>query len=343
MTARVTAFPRAFRAEKTVVALCGGVGGAKLAHGLYDVLDPGALSVIVNTADDFQHLSLQISPDLDTVLYTLGGRSDMERGWGRRDESWLFMEMLDEIGGDQWFRIGDRDIAMHVSRSHWLQWGKPLSAFAQHVAGKFNIAAQVIPMTDDTVATWVSTDDGLMPFQHYFVKERCEPKVKGIHFEGAAQAKPPLSALASLADPRLCAIIICPSNPYLSIDPILSIPGMREAILAADCPVVAVSPIISGQAVKGPTAKIMAELGFNACWETVAHHYSGFADGLIISDTDHHSGAMNFPLMVETAPILMRTLEDRRRLGQTVLAFATSLQDAKRGKKSISPVAFNRT
>jgi LPPG:FO 2-phospho-L-lactate transferase len=343
MSATITPFPRAFRAEKTVVALCGGVGGAKLAHGLYDVLEPGALSVVVNTADDFQHLSLQISPDLDTVLYTLSGRSDMERGWGRRDESWLFMEMLGEIGGDQWFRIGDRDIAMHVARTHWLQWGKPLSAFAQHVAQKFDIAAQIIPMTDDTVATWVSTGDGLMPFQHYFVKERCEPHVKGIHFEGAAQAKPPLSVLATLADPRLSAIIICPSNPYLSIDPILAIPGMREAIIAADCPVVAVSPIISGQAVKGPTAKIMTELGFHPSWETVAQHYQGLADGIIIHETDRHPGEMNFPLMVETAPILMTTLEDRRRLGQTVLAFAESLRGRTRGSGSPSPVAFNRT
>ena len=326
MTATVTPFPRALKAEKTYVALCGGVGGAKLAHGLYDVLTPGSLSVIVNTADDFQHLSLQISPDLDTVLYTLGGRSDMERGWGRSDESWNFMAALEEVGGELWFQIGDRDIAMHVARTHWLQWGKPLSAFAAMVARRFNIAAQIVPMTDDTVATWISTGDGLMPFQHYFVKEHCEPHVRGIHFEGAAQSKPSIGALAALADPRLQAIIICPSNPYLSIDPILAIPGMRDAILAAGCPVVAVSPIISGLAVKGPAAKIMTELGYHASWETVVHHYAKLASGIIIDASESYQGDTDLPLMVETAPIVMKSLDDRRRLGQTVLTFADRLR-----------------
>jgi LPPG:FO 2-phospho-L-lactate transferase len=326
MTAKVTHFPRAPKAEKTYVALCGGVGGAKLAHGLYQVLEPNALSVIVNTADDFQHLSLQISPDLDTVLYTLGGRSDIERGWGRRDETWNFMAALKELDSELWFQIGDRDIAMHVARTHWLQWGKPLSAFAAHVAQRFGIAANIIPMTDDTVATWISTGDGLMPFQHYFVKERCEPKVMGIHFEGAAQAKACLCAQAVLKDPRLSAIIICPSNPYLSIDPILSVPGMREAVLDATCPIVAVSPIISGQAVKGPAAKIMTELGYHPSWESVARHYAGLADGILIDESETTHAEVNFPLVVETASILMKTIEDRRRLGQTVLSFIERLR-----------------
>jgi LPPG:FO 2-phospho-L-lactate transferase len=326
MMATVTPFPREPKAEKTYVALCGGVGGAKLAHGLYAALPPGALSVIVNTADDFQHLGLQISPDLDTVLYTLGGRSDMERGWGREDETWNFMAALEEIGSELWFQIGDRDIAIHVARTHWLQWGKPLSGFAAHVAKRFNIAANIIPMTDDTVATWISTGDGLMPFQHYFVKERCEPRLKGIHFEGAAQAKPAVNALAALADPRLRAIIICPSNPYLSIDPILSVPGMRDAIVAAGCPVVAVSPIISGNALKGPAAKIMTELGYHASWETVARHYTGLAHGMLIDKSERTRGQDDFNLMVETASIVMKLLDDRRMLGQTVLNFAERLR-----------------
>jgi LPPG:FO 2-phospho-L-lactate transferase len=325
MTATVTPFPRA-KAEKTYVALCGGVGGAKLAHGLYTALPPCSLSVIVNTADDFQHLGLQISPDLDTVLYTLGGRADMERGWGRANETWHFMGALEEVSSDLWFQIGDRDMAMHVARTHWLQWGKPLSAFAAHIAKRFNIAAQVIPMTDDTVATWISTGDGLMPFQHYFVKEHCAPTLQGIHFEGAAQAKPATSALAALADPHLQAIIICPSNPYLSIDPILSIPGMREAISAASCPVVAVSPIISGNALKGPAAKIMTELGHHPSWETVAGHYTGLVQGLMIDKSEIQRREANFPLMVETESIIMKSLDDRRRLGQTVLKFAERLR-----------------
>lgn len=343
MSATITPFPRAPKAEKTVVALCGGIGGAKLAHGLYQALEPDALTVIVNTADDFQHLSLQISPDLDTVLYTLGGRSDMERGWGRAGETWKFMEALAEIGGEQWFNIGDSDIAMHVFRTHWLQWGKTLSGFADNVARRFGIGAKIIPMTDDTVSTWISTDDGLMPFQHYFVKEQCRPELRGIHFEGAAQAKPPHSALAALSDPRLCAIIICPSNPYLSIDPILAIPGMKDAILAAGCPVVAVSPIISGQAVKGPAAKIMTELGFHPSWETVARHYEGLADGILIDEGDPQEGARKSRLVVETASIIMKSLEDRRRLGQTVLAFAEALRGRKGGKGPSNPMIFNRT
>lgn len=182
-----------------------------------------------------------------------------------------------------------------------------------------------------------------MPFQHYFVKERCEPRVKGVHFEGAGHAKPPAAALAALADPRLKAIIICPSNPYLSIDPILAIPAIRAAIMEASCPVVAVSPIIAGKAVKGPTAKLMTELGFHPCWETVARHYAGLVDGLLIDVGETHRRDKNTPLMIESAPILMKTLDDRRRLGQTILAFAETLPARKRGKGASPPVVFNRT
>jgi LPPG:FO 2-phospho-L-lactate transferase len=344
MTATITRFPGPSRpCDKIVVALCGGVGGAKLAHGLYQILDPGALHVVVNTADDFQHLSLHISPDLDTVLYTLGGRADMDRGWGRSEESWRFLGALEEVGGETWFQLGDQDLAMHVLRTHWLDWGKPLSAFAQHVARKFDIAAQIIPMTDDTVATWVTTDDGLMPFQQYFVREKCEPRIRAIHFEGAGQAKPPAAAIAALKDPRLKAIIICPSNPYLSIDPILSIPGIKDAVLEASCPVVAVSPIIKGRSVKGPTAKIMTELGIHPSWEFIARHYRGLIDGLLIEDGDSSEGNMNFHLSVQSAPILMKTLEDRRRLGETVITFAESLQGQPRRKSKPPPVVLYRT
>lgn len=343
MTATITRLPVSPRIEKTIVALCGGVGGAKLAHGLYDIMPPGSLSVIVNTADDFQHLSLQISPDLDTVLYTLGGRSDMLRGWGRGNETWYFMDALREIGGDDWFKIGDSDIAMHVARAHWLQWGKTLSAFAQHVAEKYGIAAQIIPMTDDTVSTWVTTDEGLMPFQHYFVKESYKPHVKAIHFEGAGQAKLPAAALAALADPRLQAVIICPSNPYLSIDPILAVPGLKDAIAKAGCPVVAISPIIAGKAVKGPTAKIMTELGYHVSWETVAAHYDGLAHALIIDESETEARDKKSNLLIETHPILMNSIEDRRRLGQTVLMVAERLRAGKRGKSTSPPIVFNRT
>ena len=312
----------------TVVALCGGVGGVKLAQGLYQVLPPGTLTVVANTGDDFQHLGLHISPDLDTVLYTLGGRADRERGWGRANESWNFMAALGEIGGEQWFNIGDLDLAMHVQRTHWLQSGKPLSAFAQHVADQFGIDAHIAPMTDDAVETWVSTNKGLMPFQDYFVKERCEPEVKAVHFEAAANARIPAMVQDALRDPRLQAIVICPSNPYLSIDPILAIPGMRTMIAEADRPVIAVSPIIGGSAVKGPAAKIMYELAIPQSWTSIARHYAGLAHGLLIDHSDH-LGDENYPLMVESAAILMKTLEDRRRLAETVLAFAAQLRTRK--------------
>jgi LPPG:FO 2-phospho-L-lactate transferase len=312
-------------ADATVVALCGGVGGAKLAHGLYQLLPPGALTVVTNTGDDFQHLGLHISPDLDTVLYTLGGRADRERGWGRAGESWNFMAALGEIGGEQWFNVGDLDLAMHVQRTHWLRSGKPLSAFAQHVADQYGIAARIAPMSDDLVATWISTQKGLMPFQHYFVKERCEPEVTAVHFEAAAEARVPPAVQAALRDPRLEAIVICPSNPYLSIDPILAIPGMRALIAEADRPVIAVSPIIGGEAVKGPAAKIMSELAIAPSWTSIAQHYAGLAHGLLIDEGDHR-GTEYYPLMIKSSAILMKTLDDRHRLAETVLAFAAQLR-----------------
>jgi len=339
VNARVAAPVTAKPVDATVVALCGGVGGAKLAHGLYQVLPPGALTVVTNTGDDFQHLGLHISPDLDTVLYTLGGRADMTRGWGRANDSWNFMAALGEIGGEQWFNIGDLDLALHVQRTHWLQSGKPLSAFVQHVADRFGIAARIAPMTDDMVTTWISTKKGLMPFQHYFVKERCEPAVKGVHFEAAAEARVPPAVQAALRDPRLQAIVICPSNPYLSIDPILTIPGMRALIAGAACPVVAVSPIIRGEAVKGPAAKIMYELAIAPSWTSIARHYAGLAHGLLIDQGDH-LGDDNYPLMIESAAILMKTLDDRRRLAETVLAFAMQLR-AGRLDAGASPPEFS--
>jgi len=304
-----------------VVALCGGIGGAKLALGLDRVLDPGQLTVVVNTGDDFEHLGLHISPDLDTVLYTLGGIADPERGWGRAEETWNFMEALGRFGGETWFQLGDRDLAMHVSRTEWLRCGRGFCEFVSRTAHALGISAQVLPMSNDAVRTIVETAEGDLPFQHYFVRRRCEPAVKGIRFEGALAASPSPGVLELLLNPAVRAIVVCPSNPYLSVDPILSIPGIRDALANGAAPVIAVSPIIGGQAVKGPTAKIMQELGVAVNTQAIGAHYRGLIDGLIIDEVDAADEARaGMPVMVTRT--MMKNLVDRKRLAGDVVAFA---------------------
>jgi LPPG:FO 2-phospho-L-lactate transferase len=311
-----------------VVALCGGVGGAKLALGLYRVLGPDELTVVVNTGDDFEHLGLHVSPDLDTVLYTLSGLADRERGWGRADETWTFMTALSELGGEDWFRLGDRDLAIHVLRTAWLRAGKPLSGFMADVAQRLGIRARIVPMSNDPVRTTVDTSEGVLPFQRYFVERRCEPMLRGVTFEGASDACPAEAAVAALASPVLEAIVICPSNPYLSVDPILAIRGIRSALANASAPVVAVSPIIGGQAVKGPTTKIMAELGIENTSASVAAHYRGLIDGLVI-DIGDEADASTLEVAVATAPTLMRDRADRENLARRVIDFAGRLASAR--------------
>lgn len=309
-----------------VVALCGGIGGAKLALGLYRVLLPGELTVIVNTGDDFEHLGLAISPDLDTVLYTLGGLADRRRGWGRADESWNFMQALGQLGGETWFQLGDRDLAMHASRTAWLRGGGKLGEFSAQAAKALGISAQILPMSDQSVRTVVETGEGELAFQHYFVRRRCEPAVRAIRFDGAAAATPCPDVIRYLAerDPR--AIVICPSNPWLSVDPILAIAGIREALANAAAPVVAVSPIIGGQAVKGPTAKIMHELGVTVNTSSIAEHYRGLIDGLVIDRADAaEETRAGVPVMVTRT--MMKTVADRERLARDVIAFADRLAE----------------
>jgi LPPG:FO 2-phospho-L-lactate transferase len=317
-----------------VVALCGGIGGAKLALGLAHLTDPlmadgrspiaEDLTIVVNTGDDFEHLGLSISPDIDTVLYTLGGLADRERGWGRSDETWHFMASLRQLGGETWFQLGDRDLAMHVERTRWLREGGRLDAFVARAAAAFGIDAHIIPMTNDPVRTIVDTDEGALPFQRYFVERRCVPVVRALRFEGGASSRPADGVLAAIADPSTRAIVICPSNPYLSIDPILSMPGIREALASAVAPVVAVSPIIGGQAVKGPTVKIMSELGIAANASAIAAHYRGLIDGLVIDDADAgDAGEVDAPVLCTRT--LMSDLADRERLARDVIAFAETL------------------
>ena len=304
-----------------VLALCGGVGGAKLALGLSAVLGAGELTVVVNTGDDFEHLGLHVSPDLDTVLYTLAGVSDPERGWGRADESWNFMGALRELGGDAWFALGDRDLAVHVERTRRLNAGETLTSIVADMARRLNVATQIVPMTDSSVRTIVHTAAGALPFQEYFVRHACKPVVMGVSFAGAAEAKPNPVVADAFAHASLAAIVICPSNPYLSIDPLLAVPGIRSALQRSTVPVIAVSPIIGGQAVKGPTAKIMAELGIAATSAAIAGHYRSLIDGLVIDESDAADANM-IGIEAAVTPTLMTTLDDKRRLAQAVLAFA---------------------
>lgn len=306
-----------------ILALAGGVGGARLANGLAAISQPGDLAIVVNTADDFEHLGLHISPDLDTVTYTLSGRNNREMGWGIAGESWAFLEMLGELGGEDWFRLGDRDMAVHVLRTALLG-RSTLSQVTATFAQNLGIAHSIIPMSDDPVRSMVLTDQGELTFQHYFVKHQCVPRFCSIRFEGVEQARPSEGFLAALDHPELEAIVICPSNPVLSIDPILAIPGVRDRLERRQVPIVAVSPFIGGKAVKGPAGKIMAELGLPASAETLIHHYGGLLNGLVIDSGDGATTPEGRPGILAT-DTLMREDGDQSRLAGEVLAFARIL------------------
>jgi LPPG:FO 2-phospho-L-lactate transferase len=310
-----------------VLALCGGVGGAKLAFGLAQVLPPDDLTIVVNTGDDFVHLGLHVSPDIDTVAYTLAGLSDRERGWGLAGETWQFMDQLKRLGGEGWFNLGDRDLAMHVERTRRLAAGQTLSEVTADLGAALRIAHRITPMSDAPVRTIVQTADGELAFQRYFVGEQCRPVATGVRFDGAAAARPSAAFQATLARPDLAAVIVCPSNPYLSIDPILAIPGVRAELEALAAPVVAVSPIVGGQAIKGPTAKLMTELGATPDVAAVADHYGGLLDGLVVDGADREAAdaltAQGLLTLVTGA--VMITDDDRIRLARETLAFARTL------------------
>jgi LPPG:FO 2-phospho-L-lactate transferase len=319
--------------ERPVLALSGGVGGAKLALGLSRVLPPGKLTVVANTGDDFEHLGLHIAPDIDTLTYVLAGLDNPQTGWGRRDETWSFMATLAQLGGETWFRLGDRDLALHVERTRRLKAGETLSGITADVARRLGIASRILPMTDDPVRTRVETREGVLDFQRYFVGRQCAPEVTGFTFDGAALALPQPDVVDTMLDPGLRAVIICPSNPFISIDPILAVPGLRRALAACAAPVVAVSPIIAGRAVKGPTAKMMTELGLAVDPLTIAAHYGGLIDGYVMDEADSQMAAL-LDLPVETTRTLMQNLDDREALARTVLALADRI--AARTTKRIS-------
>ena len=316
------------------VALSGGVGGAKLALGLSRVLPGDALTVVCNTADDFDHLGLRVCPDLDTVMYTLAGISNRVTGWGQAHETWSFLEALSDLGGETWFRLGDRDLATHVERTRRLRAGETLTEATAGLGRALGIAARVLPMSDDPVRTVVLTETGELSFQHYFVRDGCAPTVSGFRFDGVDTARPGAAFLSALEDDETAAILVCPSNPFVSVDPVLALDGVEAAMHRTRVPVVAVSPIVGGAAIKGPAAKMMAELGMPVTAAGVARHYRerDLLDGFVIDDADAGQATeiedLGLPTLVTGT--VMETLADRERLAAETIDFARGL-DARRG------------
>ncbi|MEJ7925426.1 2-phospho-L-lactate transferase [Sphingobium sp. AN641] len=304
-----------------VVVLTGGVGGAKLVLGLSHIVAGADLTAIVNTGDDFRHLGLHVSPDIDTLLYTLSGKANAQQGWGREGESWAFMEALRELGGEDWFLLGDGDLALHVLRSDALARGETLSQITAGFAARWGIGTRILPMSDDPVATMLDTDEGRLAFQRYFVERRCAPAVSAIDFAGASSAVPAGGVEEAIlaAD----AVIVAPSNPFLSVDPLLAVPAIRAALARTAAPVVAVSPLVGGQAVKGPTAKLMGELGIAVDNDAIARHYAGVIDGLLIDSGDDCGVA---GLAIGRCPTLMSSLDDKVRVARAALALAEGLR-----------------
>lgn len=307
--------------------LSGGVGGAKLVLGFSQLLPREQLTVIANTGDDFVHLGLAISPDLDTLMYTLAGEVNAETGWGRRNETWSFMDALESLNGDTWFRLGDRDLAIHITRTQQLAAGQSLTAVTARLCEHLGVTTPILPMTNDAVRTRVDTEAGSLDFQHYFVRDRAQPRVSGLTYGGATTAQPTAGVLNAFRDPDVGAIFIAPSNPYLSIDPILAISLIRDAIRDSASPVVAVSPIVGHAAIKGPTAKIMAELGLEVSALSIARHYRDLLDGFILDtrDRDMADEVESLGVEVTICDTIMKSLDDKVRLAQVALDFAASL------------------
>ncbi len=306
----------------TVLALTGGVGGAKLALGLAQVLEEKEVVFLVNTGDDFEHLGLKISPDIDTLTYTLAGIENRTTGWSREGDTLNFLSALEELGGETWFRLGDKDLALHAMRTNLLREGESLTGATAHICSALGVKHQVLPMSDDPVRTVVTTTEGALPFQEYFVRRKCEPAVSRIDYEGAEAAR--LNPCLKLDE--ISSVIICPSNPYLSVDPLLSINELSEFLRNTSVPVVAVSPIVRGMALKGPTAKLMKELGFEADARNVARHYQPFIKGFVLDhqDREYISDVERLGLQATALQTIMRTLDDRIELAKQVLEYCST-------------------
>jgi LPPG:FO 2-phospho-L-lactate transferase len=307
-----------------IVALAGGVGGAKLAHGLAQVLPPEDLTVIVNTGDDFEHYGLYICPDLDTVCYTLAGMANPETGWGRADETWNMIGNLSKLGGIDWFKLGDKDLGTHLERTRRLKEGYSLSQVTKDFCKAWGIQHTVLPMSDKPVRTFVETEEGQLDFQEYFVHRRCEPRVTGFWFDGVEQAEPVRGAREAIQASD--AVIICPSNPWVSIDPILRVLSPFLSGEGPEVRLVAVSPIIGGQAVKGPAAKMYQELGIEPSALAVAKHYQGLATDFVLDQIDEqlNESVKGLNMMTFVTNTLMKSHEDRKRLATDLLKFIGS-------------------
>lgn len=308
-----------------ITALAGGVGGAKLAHGLAQVLSPDNLTVIVNTGDDFEHLGLTICPDLDTVCYTLANLANPETGWGRKDETWNTIANIEKLGGDNWFRLGDSDFATHIERTRRLAKGETLTQITNDFCKAWGIKHKILPMTDSPVRTMVNTDEGELAFQEYFVHRRCEPRVTGFRFEGVTLAEPTISVKEAVESADV--VVICPSNPWVSIDPILKTLTPTLSLKRRGRFIVAVSPIIGGKAIKGPAAKMFNELGIEPSALAVAKHYGNLLDGFVLDDVDSDLEDEIKKINIKTwkTDTLMNNIADRTRLANDVLHFVGSL------------------
>ncbi|MFN2144902.1 MAG: 2-phospho-L-lactate transferase [Anaerolineales bacterium] len=303
-----------------IVALAGGVGGAKLADGLAGVLPPGELTVIVNVGDDFEHFGLRICPDLDTVCYNLAGLYNQETGWGRADESWMTASAVEQLGGPTWFNLGDLDLGTHLERTRRLKAGDRLSEITRDFCHAWGIPATVLPVSDDPIPTIVLTGEGELAFQEYFVARRCEPKVEGFRFEGILQSKPAPGVLEAIKGAEI--VVICPSNPWVSIDPILGVPGVRDALTGKV--VVAVSPLVGGKAIKGPAAKMYTELEIEPSALAVERHYGALLSGFVMDVLDENlTKHLSRPVLITDTIMVER--EQRYNLAEEVLSFAKSL------------------
>jgi LPPG:FO 2-phospho-L-lactate transferase len=304
-----------------IAAFAGGVGGAKFAHGLAQILSPEDLTLVVNTGDDFEHYGLYICPDLDTVCYTLAGLANLDTGWGRIDETWNVIENASKLGGPRWFNLGDQDLGTHLERTRRLKEGQALSQITKDFCKAWGIEQTILPMSDQPVRTIVETEEGDLAFQEYFVHRRCEPRVTGFRFDGVQAAEPAPGAREAIQSAD--AIIICPSNPWVSIDPILKVfsplfseegPGMR---------IFAISPIIGGQTVKGPAAKMYRELGIEPSALAVARHYCDFVTGFVFDQVDRQleGEIRSLGMRTHVTNTLMKSHDDRKQLAMEVLDF----------------------